>query len=343
MERQKAVRVDSVAMEGWERGSCGQKHRSLWARGLVALACLLTAVGVGAPSPAHAAVAKGLTEPSLDAGSAGEPRSATIREIRHGLGARWVRVSVGWAELQPARDEYSAEAVNRLDTLVDSLHASGVRIVLTAFAMPSWASQSYWWSHPPSGHAPGPQPFYPIDGTALGEFGDLGEFLARRYAGKAQALEVWNEPNLWTFLYPQRTPDDPSFAARTYLRMLKAYHAGVERAHTGVRVVAGATAPIGLNDAYRTSPQRFARFLKRARAGRYFDIYSHHPYTPGGSIRTAPDRLPNDPTKTVTLANLGTLLRLFPGKPFYLTEYGYNTGPAIRSGSPSTSASRHAT
>jgi len=40
---------------------------------------------------------------------------------------------------------------------------------------------------------------------------------------------------------------------------------------------------------------------------------------------TAPDRAPNDPTTCVTLYNLGTLLRLFPGKPFYLTEYGYNT------------------
>jgi hypothetical protein len=174
----------------------------------------------------------------------------------------------------------------------------------------------------------GPQPFYPIDGTALADFGDLGGFLAHRYSGKLQALEAWNEPNLWKFLYPQRTPDDPYFAARTYLRMLKAFHAGVQRAGTGVRVVAGATAPIGLNDVYRTSPQRFARFLKQARAGRYFDVYSHHPYTPGGSIRTAPDRLPNDPTTTVTLANLGTLLRLFPGKPFYLTEYGYNTRPS---------------
>ena len=31
----------------------------------------------------------------------------------------------------------------------------------------------------------------------------------------------------------------------------------------------------------------------------------------------------------MTLNNLGTLLRLFPGKPFYLTEYGYNTRPSI--------------
>ena len=92
-----------------------------------------------------------------------------------------------------------------------------------------------------------------------------------------------------------------------------------------MRVVAGATAPVGLNDRYRTSPQRFARFLKSHNAGRYFDVYSHHPYTPGGTLFTAPGAPPNDPSTTVTLQNLPTLLRLFPGKPFYLTEYGYNT------------------
>ena len=132
-------------------------------------------------------------------------------------------------------------------------------------------------------------------------------------------------------MYPQRTANDAYFAARTYLRMLKAFHAGVQRGDPDVRVVAGATAPIGLNDSLRTSPQRFARFLKGHGAGAYFDVYSHHPYTPGGTVNSAPDGRPNDPSTTVTLYNLRTLLRLFPSKPFYLTEYGYNTETASTS------------
>jgi hypothetical protein len=119
--------------------------------------------------------------------------------------------------------------------------------------------------------------------------------------------------------------------------MLRAFHAGVHRARTGVRVIAGATAPVGLNEVYRTSPLRFARFLKRSGAGRHFDVYSHHPYTPGGSLYPAPGRPPNDPTTTVTLHNLRTLLRLFPGKPFYLTEYGYSTKPTAALGGFSVS------
>ncbi len=106
----------------------------------------------------------------------------------------------------------------------------------------------------------------------------------------------------------------------------------MKRGDRAALVVAGSTAPIGYDDRYRTSPQRFARFLKDAGAAAYFDVYSHHPYTPGGSVNRAPDRPPNDPTSTVTLYNLKTLLRLFPGKPFYLTEYGYNTSPSFAFG-----------
>jgi hypothetical protein len=285
-------------------------------------------MSMAAPAPARASVAKGLIAPQLEAEPAvSAARAGMIKEIDSGLGAQWVRVVVDWRSLEPTRGTYAPSELARLDALVGDLHAAGVKVVLTTCYLPAWASDRYWWSHPPAGYAEGPQAFYPIRDGALGDYRDLAGFLARRYKGKAQALECWNEPNLWPYIYPQLTAGDPYFAARVYLRMLKAFHAGVARAHTGVRVVAGATAPVGQDDTYRTSPQRFARFLRRAGAGRYFNIYSHHPYTPGGSIYTAPDQPPNDPSNTVTLYNLRTLLRLFPSKQFYLTEYGYNTQP----------------
>jgi hypothetical protein len=255
-----------------------------------------------------------------------------VREIDRSLKASWVRLIVDWSRLEPTRGAYATAELARLDARVDELHTAGVKVILTTCYLPGWATDSYWWSHPPAGYAHGPQVFYPIRDGALRDYRDLAEFLARRYRGQAQALECWNEPNLWPYIYPQRTAADPNFAARVYLRMLKAFHAGVALSRTGMRVVAGATAPVGLDDIYRTSPQRFARFLQRARAGRYFDVYSHHPYTPGGSIYAAPSQPPNDPSHTVTLYNLRTLLRLFPGKPFYLTEYGYNTRPNLSFG-----------
>jgi hypothetical protein len=297
------------------------------------LAASLIILYAGLITPAHAAVAKGICSPQLENEPADSTaRAGMVKEISRGLGAHWVRIGVNWAALEPTRGTYSPTELARLDALTHDLRAAGTKIILTTYYVPAWATRSYWWTHPPAGIAEGPQPFYPIRDGALRDYRRLGEFLARHFRGSIQALECGNEPNLWMFLYPQRTTDDPFFAARVYLHMLKAFHAGVASAHTSVRIVAGATAPVGLDDIYRTSPQRFARFLQQAGAGRYFDVYSHHPYTPGGSINVAPGQPPNDPSRTVTLSNLRTLLRLFPGKPFYLTEYGYSTQPSLMFG-----------
>jgi hypothetical protein len=287
------------------------------------------AAGATAPT-AEAGVAKSINViPSQSDAQDPAQMRALAREIDAGLGSRWVRLQALWANLEPAQGAYSEQAFSSLDTLVDAFHARGLKVMLTLSATPDWASDRYWWSHPPTGYADGPRPFYPVSTQALPAYADLAESLGRRYAGKVQAVEVWNEPNLWMFLYPQRTATDPLYGVHAYLRMLKAFHKGLARVRTGMRVVAGTTGPIGLNDIYRTSPQRFARALKRAGAARYFDVYSHHPYTPGGSVYQAPDQPPNDPGTTVTLFNLRTLLTLFPSKPFYLSEYAYSTRPNL--------------
>jgi hypothetical protein len=289
--------------------------------------CALVAVLL--PPAARAAAGKGIMDAKLEAATTSpSTRAAIVRDLGRGLGVRWVKLTASWTTLEPVRGGYDQAALERLDALVHDLRAAGTRVILTTQNVPEWASDQRFWDDPPAGMARGYRSFYPIREDALGDYGRLGETLARRYGSSVYALECWNEPNLWTFLYPQRTAGDAYFGARVYLRMLKAFSRGVRRAGTRMRVIAGATAPIGLNDKLRTSPQRFAGFLKRSGAAGYFDGYSHHPYTPGGSVNHAPDEPPNDPSTTVTLYNLGTLLRLFPGKPFYLTEYGFNTRPS---------------
>ena len=117
---------------------------------------------------------------------------------------------VNWRRLEPTRGEPTHPPSWRASTPSSrGLHAAGVKVILTTCYLPDWATDSYWWSHPPAGYAEGPQAFYPIRDGALGDYRDLAEFLARRYRGKAQALECWNEPNLWPYLYPQRTAERP--------------------------------------------------------------------------------------------------------------------------------------
>ena len=54
-------------------------------------------------------------------------------------------------------------------------------------------------------------------------------------------------------------------------------------------------------------------------------MYSHHPYCVGGRADLGPGLPPRHPDQTVELYNIATLLRIFPTKPFYLTEYGFST------------------
>ena len=291
--------------------------------GIVVLLVFLVALF---PIASQASVAKGMCDIRIQ-DTAADPTQLldAIDELDAELGAGWVRLAVSWRDLEPTPGVYSEAQLANLDYLTGELSARGIQLLATICYTPRWASDQSFWDSPPGGHATGYQSFYPIDDAALDDFGRTAEFLAARYAGRIAAYEVWNEPNLWPYLYPQRTDDDRWFAAHTYLKMLKAWSAGIRRGDPNALVVAGGTAPLGRDDVCRTSPQSFARYLRSQGAAEYFDAYSHHPYTPGGTTNKAPDRPPNDTKTTVTLYNLRTLLDVFPGKPFYLTEYGYNT------------------
>jgi hypothetical protein len=248
------------------------------------------------------------------------------------LHADWTRVLVHWATLQPTAptgtevtdaERYDAAYLARLDAVVKQLSDAGIRIILTPLDVPKWASNDKLWS---SGY----QPFYAPDmskgSVASAQFKVLGMFLAARYAGRVDYFECWNEPNQGMYLYPQTPASAKSGGAATYLKMLIQWHDGVRAGNADSVVIGGATAPRGRGDAGSTPPQAFARYLSTHGAAKYMDAYSHHPYVPGGSTHVAPDQLPNNPDRCVTLGNLGQITKLFPRTmPFYLTEFGYNT------------------
>jgi hypothetical protein len=257
------------------------------------------------------------------------------------LRAGWTRVQVHWNSLQPSapgvadpgdadHDGYADAYLHQLDTIVAQLRDPGrMNVILTMVDVPKWASDMSLWNAPSPGYAKGKyEPFYAPDMSSLtvrGQFRDLGAFLAKRYAGKVGYFECWNEPNLGTYLYPQTPVSATNGGARIYIDMLKLWYEGVKSGSDSAVVIGGTTGPRGRGDAGSTPPQAFARYLKDHGAARYMDAYSHHPYTPGGSTRISPGQMPNNPKRCVTLGNLSQLTRLFPDKPFYLTEYGYNT------------------
>ena len=76
--------------------------------------------------------------------------------------------------------------------------------------VPRWASDARYWGTLPSSQYPGYQPFYPVAAAHLDDLGSFTEHVATLLRGDVLGYECWDEPNLWPYLYPQRTPGDPT-------------------------------------------------------------------------------------------------------------------------------------
>ena len=294
---------------------------------LALLVVLLTASLVWAPS-AHATVTRGIADNTLTRTDIALPdRQALLHEIGARLNAHAVRLTVLWPQAEPSRGTFNTSYLNDVKAIVDTARTENLKVIVTVVYVPRWASDSSYWGSL-QGFS-GYQSFYPVAAGSLDDLGDFAGHLATLLKGEVLGYEIWNEPNLWPYIFPQRTSDDLEFAAHTYLKYLKAMSPAIHAADPDALVIGGVTAPTGTNDAYRTSPQLFDKQLKRLDAGAYFDAVSHHPYCVGGRGNLDPALPPLVPAHTVELSNIGTLLDLFPDKPFYLTEWAFSTAYSL--------------
>ena len=246
------------------------------------------------------------------------------------LDAEWTRVFVFWDQLEPDapwHDDYQgydATYLHELDTVVGALRDQGLRVILTGSDPPGWTRdtryKSYWAKNPTTAVV------RTSDARVLSAFQGFASFIAKRYASVGvKHFEVWNEPNLR--LIPQIVGREV-VGPEVYRKMLVAFSKGVHAGNRDAVVIAGATSRMGSpgTSTGSTSPQWFATYLKRRGAEKWFDAYSHHPYTTRTSA-PAPGAIPRRPDISITLGNLPVLLKVFPTKPFYLTEYCYSTSP----------------
>jgi hypothetical protein len=306
---------------------------------------ILVALAV-APQIAAAKLAHGVADPTLTTPGSGMTEAGqteALDQIGPQLGASYVRFVVSWAAAQPtSRAAYDESYLQSVDRAVALAKADGLKVIITFCYVPKWASDSRYWTSNPYDIKGYNTRYVPktegaAGATTLNAFQDFCRQMAERF--QASAYECWNEPNLHITLFPQSTKKDPDYGPHVYIKMLRRFSAGIRAADPdrtdGTKAVriAGSTSSRGYpasaplsSRRMMTSPQRFARVIAATRgASKYFDAYAHHPYAPGATKHKEPSAAPRDPSTCVNLQNLGTLIKLFPGKPFYLTEYGYQT------------------
>lgn len=231
----------------------------------------MLATSAMATASAHAAPVAGINAHLLGPEMTSEEVTRQFG-IARDLGAKILRVDVGWASLQETGpDTYTPWYVKRLDALVATADAHGVKPVFSFAYSPCWASSApesarqncagAWWDR-------GVMRYAPRDPEA---YGRAMAWLAARYGTRVAAYEVWNEPNSSSFF---KSPDP----VRDYTAMAKAAYRLVKAAAPEVTVLVGSL---------QTSDSRFAEAMFEAGLGRDFDGFSIHPYT--GDID------PNDP------------------------------------------------
>jgi hypothetical protein len=299
---------------------------------ILAAVLLMIAVQLATARTANAAVARGVVDHRLEYSNRMNLTDIPLfADQVAATGATWTRVFVRWNHLQPQApgrafeadqdgDGYDDGYVTELEAVVQALQARGVRVMFCANDIPKWAADP--------DYAKGK---YTTSGvmrtgsrTVMAEFQRFAGFMAGHFPG-VKHFEVWNEPNLASGIYPQIV-GTKAVGPAAYVKMLKAFWTGARLANRSAVVIAGATSRFGSNgnDPGSTSPQWFARYLKAHKASRWFNAYSHHPYTKRGSD-PKPSVPPRGAKKSVTLGNISVLLKIFPGKPFYLTEFCYST------------------
>ncbi len=230
------------------------------------------------------------------------------------LGVRWVRFQLQWAYVEPSPGSYDPAWVAGYDALMSAISKRGLKAIVEIQTTPPWAR----------GAGCSGVLCAPADVSAYAAFAGA---VAKRYAGRVGAWEIWNEPNNPYFFQPAPDP-------RLYTQMLVAAYRRIKAADPRVTVVSGGLAPSGTvlaaNGSYVwVNPVDFLSQIYAYGGARSFDAVGIHPYTfpasplddvPGGMWQQLDTTSPS--LRSVMTANGDGAKKL------WATEYGAPTGPA---------------
>lgn len=226
-------------------------------------------------------------------------QGAADPELVSRAGLAWVRATIPWREVNPARGTWRWEAA---DPLVRPHHAAGHRVLAVLSTAPEWAGSNERGTRPPE---------------EIARWSEYVGRLAQRYRAEIDAYEIWNEPDRrdegigvgW-----DRPPGEPP----TYAEYLRAAALAVREHDPGAKIVAPA-----LGSDPRAATAALLRHLEEApladgRPADFFDVVSLHANARGDeSSGEVWDRLRQ---------HLRTLVARAPSlrdKPVWITELGW--------------------
>ena len=236
--------------------------------GLLLLA-LLALVAAAVPATAAAASRDGLRTGIQDPreGAFGELDGDRAHAVVKAAGMTIDRLPLRWNSVAPTAPDSPADPADPAYRWADTddrlrrIVEAGLEPLIVVDSAPLWARRE--------------------KGKLTPNASDFAAFVtaaARRYPN-VRLWQMWNEPNLKTYL-------DPEAVATRYREMLQAAYPALKQQNADNVVVAGGTGPFaGDNGRFGIGPLRFMRELLAKETP--FDAWAHHPYTSGGPTHKA--------------------------------------------------------
>jgi hypothetical protein len=258
--------------------------------------------------------------------------TATVAELAS-YGADAVKINLYWDQVESTRGTYNWDGY---DAAVNAVVAAGLQPYLSlGNHAPKWATGK----HGRAGtNRPNAKAFKVFAQAAGQHFPDV------------HIWSIWNEPNLYSWLSPQKshgTPISPSLYRNLYLAGYRGLKAG---GHLGDTLLLGELMPRGGSSSQKVRPLEFLREMacldrhyrqirgkaakKRGcrKVGRFpTSGIAYHPYTPPAGPHTP------EGTDDAAIGQLGRLRATIDalarrGKlpshlPIWITEFGYQTKP----------------
>jgi hypothetical protein len=317
---------------------------------LAALAAALAVPAVGTTAASHPLSISIIGAPEIY----GSERSLAAARFRS-AGITRVTVFLSWSEVVPQQEPVSWDPSNPNDpnynwsgpdARIKAVVAAGFQPMVLLIDTPVWGRV-----YPTLAQSP-PQPV---------KWGRFVRAVAEHYSGKIAGIprvrywQIWNEPNIFLFLWPQFDFQTKEFTSPdAYRDMVNAAASSLHAVHRDNVVIAGETAPFR-----DTSPEVQAldkdwgplKFMRRLLCvddrGRptcnktvAFDVWSTHPYTSGGPTHKAV--LPYD----VSLGDLPEMraslnagvraghVKSAQAPRFWVTEFSWDSSPPDRCAVP---------
>lgn len=268
----------------------------------IEVATVQTAIPIGVGSQFHCmwSGASGYGSAVFD-----ETRAAVLDKLVAG-GVKKVRIDVGWDGLQPTGNTAvnpTSWYVKLLDGCVQGARSRGLDVLLTLHMTPKWAR--------PAAYA-GTAMVLPENPAAIKT---VSGFLASRYAGQVQALEIWNEPNLRDFVQVV----DPA----KYVAVLGASHSAIKAANPAMKVMFAGTDRIAVSPGGSVVDDFYSLAYKAGAKGK-FDIMGVHTYQ--GPADAAPDAADIGTWRIMHMPHLIRLMASYGDSalPISVTEFGWS-------------------